>query len=416
MALFSTPLQAPVSIRSHVAIAVFTFHWKVALKERKTLTYHSSWLNEELNLFRKTVRRFIEDKFLPQQDSWEQQHRPEPAAWSEAGETGLLLTDIPEEYGGGGGTIAHEVVIVEELARVGVHFGATVQSIVAHYILAYGSEEQKQKWLPRMAHGELVGAIAMTEAGAGSDLQSIKTRALREGGNYVINGSKTFITNGWHAGIVVLAVKTGAAVSGFRDISMLVVETKDLPGYSIGKPLEKIGMHTQDTCELFFDNVRVPVNSLLGASEGKGFSQMMSQLPYERLLISALAAATAERAVTITSKYVKDRSAFGASLIDLQNTRFQLAECKTECHIGRIFLDECIKDFIAGHVDPVTAAMAKYWLTECESRILDKCVQMHGGYGYMKEYPIARMWADSRVHRIYAGANEIMKEIIGASL
>lgn len=380
------------------------------------MAYHSPWLNDELNLFRKTVRRFIEDKFLPRQDSWEQHHRPDPAAWPEAGATGLLLTDIPEEYGGGGGTIAHEVVVVEELARAGVHFGSIVQSIVAHYILAYGSEEQKQKWLPRMARGELVGAIAMTEAGAGSDLQSIKTTALRDGSSYVINGSKTFITNGWHAGIIVLAVKTDPAASGFRGISLVVIETKNLPGYSTGKPLEKIGMHTQDTCELFVDDVRVSASNLLGASEGKGFSQMMSQLPYERLLISALAVATAERAVAITSQYVKDRSAFGAPLIDLQNTRFQLAECKTECYIGRIFLDECIEDSIAGHVDPVTTAMAKYWLTECESRILDKCVQMHGGYGYMKEYLIARMWADSRVHRIYAGANEVMKEIIGASL
>lgn len=380
------------------------------------MNYQSSWWNNELDLFRKTVRRFIEEKFLPEQDNWERQHRPEPRAWRDAGATGMLLTDVPEEYGGGGGTIAHEVVVVEELARAGVHFGTTVQSIVAHYILAYGSEAQKRAWLPRMGRGELVGSIAMTEAGAGSDLQAIKTRAVRDGGDYVINGSKTFITNGWHAGIVALAVKTDSTISGVRGISLIVLETKDLRGYSVGKPLEKIGMHTQDTCELFFDNVRVPSPNLLGPSEGKGFSQMMSQLPFERLLIAAGAVATSERAVAITAKYAKERSAFGGQLIDLQNTRFQLAECRTECQIGRVFLDKCIGDFISGRMDAETAAMAKYWTTDCECRILDKCLQIHGGYGYMKEYPVARMWVDSRVHRIYAGANEVMKEIIGASL
>lgn len=380
------------------------------------MTYQSPWLNDELALFRKSVRRFVEERFVPRQNDWEREHRPDPEAWRAAGATGMLLTDVPEEYGGGGGTIAHETVVVEELAGAGVHFGTTVQSIVAHYILAYAAEEQKKKWLPRMARGELVGAIAMTEACAGSDVQGIKTRAVRDDNVYVINGSKTFITNGWHAGIVVLAVKTNASVSGVRGISMIAVETKDLPGYSVGKPLEKIGMNSQDTCELFFDNVRVPAANLLGGSEGKGFSQMMSQLPYERMLISACAVATSERAVEITTKYAKDRTAFGAPLIDMQNTRFKLAECQAECRIGRVFLDKCIEDFIADRVDSPTVAMAKYWLTECESRILDTCVQIHGGYGYMLEYPVGRMWADSRVHRIYAGTNEIMREIIGASL
>lgn len=380
------------------------------------MNYRSPWVNSELELFRKNIRRLIEEEFLPEQDKWERQHRPDPQAWRQAGAAGMLLTDIPEQYGGGGGTIVHEIVVVEELARAGVHFGTTVQSIVAHYILAYGSEEQRRAWLPRMASGELVGAIAMTEAGAGSDLQAIKTRAVRDGGDYAINGSKTFITNGWHAGLVALAVRTDSAASGVRGISLIIVETKDLRGLSVGKPLEKIGMQTQDTCELFFDNVRVPAANLLGSCEGKGFSQMMTQLPFERLLVAACAVATAERAVTITAKYAKDRSAFGGQLIDLQNTRFQLAECKTECHIGRVFLDQCVGEFVSGKMDAETAAMAKYWLTDCECRILDKCLQIHGGYGYMKEYPIARMWVDSRVHRIYAGANEVMKEIIGASL
>ena len=373
-------------------------------------------MNDELRMFRKTVRRFIHEEFLPRQVRWRQQHRPDAEAWVQAGSAGLLLTDVPEEYGGGGGTLAHEAVMVEELAQAGVHFGSINQSILAHYILAYGNEEQKRNWLPRMARGELVGAIAMTEAGAGSDLQAIKTSASRNGAEYVINGSKTFVTNGWHASLIGLAVKTDCKAAGPKGISVVIIEPKKLAGYSLGPPLEKVGMHAQDTCEIFFDGVRVPATSLIGASEGKGFSQMMSQLPYERLLIAASAVATAEQAVNITTRYVKDRHAFGAPLIDLQNTRFKLAECKTEAHIGRVFLDKCVENFIAGRLDTTTAAMAKYWLTDCECRILDECVQLHGGYGYMTEYPIARMWADSRVHRIYAGANEIMKELIGCSL
>jgi acyl-CoA dehydrogenase len=328
----------------------------------------------------------------------------------------MLLPDIPDEYSGGGGTFAHEAVVLEELARAGVHFGASLQSIVAHYILAYGREEQKRKWLPRMACGELVGAIAMTEPGAGSDLQGIKTTARRDGDHYVINGSKTFITNGWHAGIVCLAVKTDSKVVGLKGISLFMVETKDLAGYRVGNSLEKVGMHGQDTCELFFDDVRVSACNLLGSGEGKGFSQMMERLPYERLTVGVTAVATAERAVAITNRYVKERTAFGKQLIDFQNTRFKLAECTTEAHIGRVFLDHCIERFIAGNLDDVTAAMAKYWLTDCQCRIVDECLQLHGGYGYMTEYPIARMWADSRVQRIYAGSNEIMKELIGWSL
>ena len=267
-----------------------------------------------------------------------------------------------------------------------------------------------------MALGELVAAISMTEAGAGSDLQAIKTTAVRDGSEYVINGSKTFVTNGWHASIIGLAVKTDPKSAGPRGISMLVVEPKNLAGYSVGAPLEKIGMQAQDTCEIFFDNVRVPASSLLGPSEGKGLSQMMAQLSFERLMIAVAAVATAEQAVNITTKYVKERKAFGGALMELQNVRFKLAECRTEAHVGRVFLDHCIQEFIAGKLDASTAAMAKYWLTECEGRILDECVQLHGGYGYMAEYPIARMWADSRVHRIYAGSNEIMKELIGCSL
>jgi len=381
-----------------------------------SFAYESPWMSDELRTFCSTVRKFIQNEFVPHQARWRQQHGPDADAWARAGHTGILLTDMPQEYGGGGGTFAHEAVVLEELARAGIHFGSSVHGVVAHYILAYGSEEQKRSWLSSMARGELVGAIAMSEPSAGSDLLGIKTTARRNGDHYVINGSKTFITNGSRAGITCLAVKTDTKATGPKGISLIIVETKNLSGYRAGHALEKVGMHSQDTCELFFDNVRVPVSNLLGPVEGKGLFQIMEQLPYERLTIGLGAVTRAEQAIDITTKYVKERKAFGQSLIDFQNTRFKLAECKTETHIGRVFLDNCIQRFIAGQLDPVTAAMAKYWLTDCECRVIDECVQLHGGYGYMMEYPIARMWADSRVERIYGGTNEIMKELIGWSL
>jgi alkylation response protein AidB-like acyl-CoA dehydrogenase len=378
--------------------------------------YESPWLNEELRMYRKSVREFIQGEFLPCQAKWREQHKPDKEAWKKAGQTGLLLPDVPDEYGGGGGTFAHQAVVAEELATAGVHFGCGVQSIVSHYILAYGNDAQKKKWLPAMAQGELVGAICMTEPSAGSDLQAIKTTARRDGSNYILSGSKTFITNGFHAGLLCVAAKTDPKVAGFRGISMIVVETKDLKGYRVGNSLEKVGMHEVDTCELFFDDVRVPTGNLLGAAEGAGFSQMMEQLRYERLMIGVGAVATTERAVAITTKYAKERKAFGQTLIEFQNARFKLAQCKTEAHIGRVFVDNCIQRMIAGQLDPVTSAMAKYWLTETQCRIVDECVQLHGGYGYMTEYPIAQMWMDSRVQRIYAGTNEILAELIGWSL
>jgi acyl-CoA dehydrogenase len=378
--------------------------------------YQGRWMNDEVGMFRTTVRQFIQKEFAPHQGRWRQQHRPDAEAWTRAGAAGILLTDVPEAYGGGGGSFAYEAVVLEELARAGVHFGSSIQSIVAHYILAYGTEEQKRRWLPRMARGELVGAIAMSEPAAGSDLQGIQTTARRDGEHYVINGSKTFVTNGWHASIVCLAVKTDPKVAGLKGLSLIIVEAKDLAGYRVGSALEKVGMHGQDTCELFFADVRVPATNLLGPAEGKGFSQMMERLPYERLTVGVTAVATAERAVAITTKYVKERTAFGKALFEFQNTRFKLAECKTEAHIGRVFLDTCIERFIAGQLDDITAAMAKYWLTDCQCRLIDECLQLHGGYGYMTEYPIARMWTDSRVQRIYAGTNEIMKELISWSL
>jgi acyl-CoA dehydrogenase len=380
-----------------------------------TGTYKSSWMNDELRMFRETVHRFIRKEFVPHQERWREQHRPDTEAWTAIGSVGILLPDVPVEYGGGGGTFAHEAVVNEELAKAGVNFGSGVQSIVGHYILDYGTEEQKLNWLPRMARGELVAAIAMTEPSAGSDLAAVRTTACREGDHYVINGSKTFITNGWHAGLVCVAAKTTPEATGLHGISLIVVEPKNLKGYSNGQPFNKVGMNGLDCCEMFFDDVRVPVSNLLGR-EGKGFGMMLRQLTYERLSIGVGAIAMAEQAVTITTKYAKDRVAFGNPLIDFQNTRFKLAQCTTEVHIGRVFLDNCIERFLAGQLDSVTAAMAKYWLTECQCRVIDECLQLHGGYGYMTEYPIARMWADSRVQRVYGGTNEIMKELIGHSL
>jgi acyl-CoA dehydrogenase len=374
-------------------------------------------MTDERRQFRNSVRNFIAREFVPNQARWRAQHKPDAEAWRAAGAAGILLTDVPSAYGGAGGDFTHEAIVQEELAFAATPFGCGVQSIVAHYILAFGTEEQKKKWLPAMASGELVAAIAMSEPGAGSDLQAIRTTAQRDGDKaWVLRGSKTFISNGELAGLMCVAAKTDAKVAGPNSMSMFMVETKDLPGYSVARSLDKVGRQGQDTCEIFFEDVRVPANHLLGGTPGKGFAQMMKQLPYERLQIAVSAVATTEQAVAMTTKYVKERVAFGKPLMHLQNTRFKLAECRTEAHIGRVFLDGCIRRFVAGELDAVTAAMAKYWLTECQFRVVDACVQMHGGYGYVLEYPISRMWLDSRVDRIHAGSNELMKEIIGWSL
>ena len=373
-------------------------------------------MNEELALFRKQVRRFVTEEFVPHEAKWRAQHRPDAWAWTKAGEMGILLTDVPEEFGGGGGTFAHETVVFEEFANACVNFGSGVHSIAAHYVLEYGTDEQRKTWLPLMAKGELIGSIAMSEPIAGSDLQGMKTTARLEGDEYVISGSKTFITNGYHTNLVILAVKTGTSERGSKNVSLVVVDTRGLKGYRVGRELEKVGMHGQDTCELFFDDVRVPKANLLSGEEGKGFYMLMEQLPYERLTVGVGAVACAEVAVAITTKYTKDRKAFGKTLLEFQNTRFKLAECKTEVHIGRVFLDNCIERLMKGELDPPTAAMAKYWLTDMQGKVIDECVQLHGGYGYMAEYPIARMWTDARVQRIYAGTNEIMKELIARSL
>lgn len=378
-------------------------------------TLNSPWMTEETRIFRNSVSQFIAKELAPNEARWLKQGHCDADAWRKAGQAGLLLADVPERYGGGGGTFAHEAVVVEELARAGMHLGFNIQGIVSHYILAYGSEEQRQRWLPRLARGELIASIAMTEPNAGSDLQATATTARKDGDHYVINGSKTFITNGAQAGLVCVAVRTDPKPTP-RALSLIVLETDGLAGFRAGVPLEKIGRHAQSTSELFFDDVRVPAGNLLGKGEGRGMLQMMDQLPYERLSIGLSAVAAAERAVELTSEYVKNRQVFGKTLLDLQNTRFKLAECLTECRVGRVFIDDCIAKFIAGELDAVTAAMAKLWLTESQFKILDACIQLHGGYGYMHEYPISRMWVDARVQRIYAGSNEIMKELVGSSL
>ncbi|MGH3747834.1 MAG: acyl-CoA dehydrogenase family protein, partial [Micromonosporaceae bacterium] len=343
---------------------------------------------------------------------------PDRELYRRAGELGLLCTAIPEAYGGGGGTFAHEVAVAEAQTRagesamaIGVHSG-----IVAPYVLAYGTEEQKQNWLPKLASGERLAAIAMTEPGAGSDLQSITTRAVRDGDDYVITGAKTFITNGGHADLIVIAAKTDPTQRA-SGVSLIVAEVNDdTPGFKRGRALQKIGLKTQDTSELFFDEMRVPVANRLGPEAGQGFIQLMQQLPQERLLAGVVAVSVMEAAVELTTAYTKERHAFGKPLFAKQNTRFELAECAALARVGRVFLDDCVVRHMQGDLDVTTAAMAKFWLTDRQCEVVDRCLQLFGGYGYMLEYPIARMFVDGRVQRIYAGANEVMKELVARTM
>jgi acyl-CoA dehydrogenase len=377
----------------------------------------SSYVTDELRMFQDTARRFMEAEVKPHLERWDREGCVDRDLWNKAGALGLLCAAIPEEYGGGGGNFAFEKVLIEEQARVGCSaWGNSVHAgIVAHYILAYGREEQKKEWLPKMARGELVGAIAMTEPGTGSDLQAVRTTAIAEGDEYVINGQKVFITNGQQAELIIVVAKTDPTADG-KGVSLLVVETGKVTGFRRGRNLEKVGMHGQDTSELFFENVRVPKANLLGKMEGQGFIQLMQQLPQERLIVAVAAVAAIELALDLTTQYVKERKAFGRRVLDFQNTRFSIAEARTEAALGRVFVERCTELLLQKKLDPVTAAMAKWWTTDKQFEIADLCMQLHGGYGYMDEYPISRLWRDSRVQRIYGGTNEIMKELIGRSL
>jgi alkylation response protein AidB-like acyl-CoA dehydrogenase len=371
--------------------------------------------SSEHELFRESVRKFFEQEAVPFHAQWEKDGHIDRALWNKAGEAGMLCSHIPEEYGGMSADFLYSAVVIEEQARLGLTgVGFSLHSdIAAPYILHYGSEAQKQHYLPKMVSGEVVTAIAMTEPGTGSDLQGVKTTAVLDGDEYVINGSKTFITNGWLADMVIVVAKTDPK-GGAKGISLFLVDA-NTPGFSKGKRLEKVGMKAQDTSELFFQDVRVPKENLLG-KEGMGFIYLMQELPQERLTVGVGAIASAEAAIKWTLDYTRERKAFGRAVADFQNTRFKLAEMTTEVQVGRVFVDRCLELHLNKKLDVPTAAMLKYWGTDLQCKVIDECVQLHGGYGYMWEYPIARAWADSRVQRIYAGTNEIMKEIISRSL
>ncbi|TFW26599.1 acyl-CoA dehydrogenase [Massilia arenosa] len=374
-------------------------------------------MDADLEGFRDAVKRFVDAEIVPHNERWRKQQHVDRDTWNKAGEMGILLADIPEEYGGSGGTFAHQAIVFEELSFSGdTAFGIHVHAIVAHYLLNQGTEEQKRTYLPKLASGEMVAAIAMTEPGAGSDLKGIRTTAKLEGDHYVLHGSKTFISNGYLADLILVVAKTDPE-AGSKGISLMLLETKNCgDGFRVGRILEKVGQKGQDTCELFFDGARVPRENVLGGVEGKGFVQLMTELPYERVIVGIAGVAAIEKALALTIEHTKERKAFGQALIELQNTRFVLAEIKTEATVARTFIDRCIVDMLEGRMDTELASMAKYWITDLQCKVVDQCVQLFGGYGYMLEYPIAQLYVDARVQRIYGGANEIMKEIISRSL
>ncbi|AJG20784.1 acyl-CoA dehydrogenase family protein [Cupriavidus basilensis] len=376
--------------------------------------YRHQWMDADIEAFREQVRRYVAGELAPHLDGWRRQGYIPREVWGPFGQMGFLLPEMDEAYGGAGASLAYQCVVQDELAKAEVPANTAVHTIAAHYILDYGTEAQKQRWLPRLASGDMLAGIALTEPGCGSDLQALNSRARREGGDYVIDGAKTFITNGFTANLLVVAVRTGEA--GSRGVSLVVLETENLAGFRVGRRLEKLGQHASDTAELSFDSVRVPADCLLGGVEGRGFAQLMSQLPYERMLLAVPAAAVIERAVALTLDYTQQRKAFGQSLYDFQNTRFKLAECATLAHVVRSFVNDCIQRLLDGTLDDTAAYMAKWWCTEQQGKVTDECLQLFGGYGYMMEYPIARLYADARVQRIYGGANEIMKELIARKL
>ena len=376
--------------------------------------HRHAWMDEEIEAFREQAQRYIAKELVPHLDGWRRQGFIPREVWQPFGELGFLLPEMPEEYGGAGANLAYQLVVQDELARAEVPANSAVHTIAAHYILDYGTEEQKQRWLPRLASGELLAGIALTEPGCGSDLKALRTKATKDGDAYVIDGAKTFITNGATANLLVVAVRTGGP--GSSGVSLVVLETENLPGFRVGRRLEKLGQHASDTAELFFDGVRLKADQLLGGQEGQGFRQLMSQLPYERLLLAVPAAAVIELAVELTVEYTKGRKAFGQSVFDFQNTRFKLAECATLAHVVRSFVNDCIQRLLDGTLDDEAAYMAKWWCTEQQGKVTDECLQLFGGYGYMAEYPIARLYADARIQRIYGGTTEIMKDLIARRL
>ena len=375
-----------------------------------------TWANEELDAWRESVARFVEDEVAPADAKAREQGHLDPSFWRRAGALGMLCTDIPDTFGGAGGDFRHEAVVHEELARRSLlSLNTGVHSIAAHYFLNHGTPQQKEAFLPRMVTGELVGALAMTEPGAGSDVQAIRTRAQRHGDEWVLNGSKTFISNGYLAGVILVLAKTDPN-AGAKGISIFIVETAQAPGFRVGKLIDKIGLKGQDTTELFFDDMRLPADALLGGIEGRGFAQTMGDLPYERTIIGVSSVAAMEGALAATLVYVRERQVFGQRLADLQNTKFKLAEIATQVKVARVFIDDCIKRLAAGTLDTATASMAKLWCSEAQARVVDECLQLFGGYGYTTEYMISRMYTDARIQRIYGGTNEIMKEVISRAL
>ncbi|MDH5859050.1 acyl-CoA dehydrogenase family protein [Lampropedia aestuarii] len=380
------------------------------------ISFERSWMDADLALYQDTVVRFIEQEMQPHDEAARKRGHVGHEIWRKAGALGLLCSDIPEAYGGGGGDFRYEAVLYEAMARRGLSgMNSSVHSIVAHYFLNHGTEQQKAYYLPKMASGELVGAIAMTEPGAGSDLQGIRTTAIAQDGGYRINGSKTFISNGFLAGVVLVVCKTDPS-QGARGTSILIVETQDCPGFQVGRVLDKMGMKAQDTSELFFDNVQVPAGQLLGGVEGQGFFQLMADLPYERTIIGVSGLAAMEGAYEAALAYTRERQAFGKSVFDFQNTRFKLAEVATQIAVGRAFVDQCVQRLVDGSLDTATASMAKLWVSETQGKVIDECLQLFGGYGYMNEYLVARLYTDARIQRIYGGTNEIMKEVIARNL
>jgi acyl-CoA dehydrogenase len=379
-------------------------------------TFPSPWLTEELVMLRDAASRFFSERWQPRAAGWRKAGMMERESWREAGAQGLLCAGMPEAYGGGGGSFAHEAVIIEAAAYAGLSgFGGGLHSaIVAPYIHRYGNEEQQQRWLPKMATGELVGAIAMTEPGTGSDLQAVRTTALRDGDHYIVNGAKTFITNGQNADLIIVVCKTDRSL-GAKGTSLLVVETEQAPGFRRGRLLDKVGLKSQDTSELFFDDVRVPATNRLG-TEGAGFVQLMEQLPQERLIIALQGIAAMQRALAETLAYVKQRHAFGQPIWNFQNTRFKLADVQAAVLATRALVDACMVEHLKGELDAARAALAKAWVTERQCEVMDECLQLFGGYGYMMEYPIAELYVDARVQRIYGGTNEIMKELASRSM